>query len=70
MSSSIYAINFWDRDDEKREKLTKQKETILLLLQDDHQENLSMLPHDIRREIASFMIESEPWHLIQKTTKK
>lgn len=70
MSSSIYAINFWDRDDEKREKLTKQKETILLLLQDDHQENLFMLPHDIRREIASFMIESEPWHLIQKTTKK
>lgn len=70
MSSSIHGINFYGLDDEKREKLTKQRETILLLLQDDHQENLSMLPHDVRKHIASFMVHAEPWGMIQKVDKK
>jgi len=70
MSSSMHAILTYEDYIELEKKLTKQRETILLLLQDDHQENLSVLPHDVRKHIASFMIYSEPWGIIQKVDKK
>ncbi|HJZ23109.1 MAG TPA: hypothetical protein VJ201_01515 [Candidatus Babeliales bacterium] len=61
VSSSIYAINCYEV------YLEEQKEIIMLLLQDDHEENLSLLPHDVRKHIAFFMMYSEPWGMISKS---